>query len=294
MILVGGLLGIPVGGLLAAGFIAAAGFHVYGPAGTIFAALATLGLPAIFPVVVVPLLILLGLGLALLIATIFAYAWCAVVTLGVAVPTSPPLALTPAPAELVGRGFLLGLAIGVNVAVMSTIPVLWPAATLLLPVLVGSLIPPIAASRPYQVALGAAGWVLPLNYLMLPVGIALFLVNAPTAIGSIRFDPGTMTIESRGGFVASFMSPGTAFNLGNFTFLGSSFVPPPLPTFTGPSISTHETGHTLSGAALGGFFFWIGAIDENAIRMTPALAYSELLAESHFGGATGGPFLPMW
>lgn len=293
MILVGGLLGIPVGGFLALGFIVAGGLHLYLPPTAIIAVLSTLGLTAVVPVVVNPLLILLGLGLALLIATIFAYAGCAVVTLGAAVPTSPPMALAPAPLELAGRGFLLGLAIGVNSAVMLAIPVIWPAAPVLLVVLGGALVPAIAANRVYQALLGAAGWVLPLNYLMNPIGIVLFIINAPTTMGSVRFDVGTMTFETRGGFVASFIRPAVAFNVGNFTFLGSSFLPPPPPTFVGPSVSTHETGHTLSGAALGGFFYWIGAIDENAIRTTPALAYSELLAESHFTG-TGRPFLPMW
>jgi hypothetical protein len=295
MILVGALLGIPVGGLLSIGFITAAGLHVYGPAGTLFTVLSVLGVSAAIPVVAIPLLLLLGLGLALLIATIFAYAWCAVVTLGVPVPATPPAAaLTPAPLELAGRGFLLGLALSVNGAVMSTVPLLWPLAFIQVPLLLGSLIPAVAASRPYQVILGGLGWTLPLNYLMFPIGILLFVINAPTAIGAIRFDSGTMTLETRGGLVASFIGPRVAFNLGNVTFLGSSYVPPPAPLFTAPTISTHETGHTLSGAALGGFFFWIGAIDENAIRTTSALAYSELLAESHFGGGTGGPFLPMW
>jgi hypothetical protein len=108
---------------------------------------------------------------------------------------------------------------------------------------------------------------------------------------AIRPDASTMTIESRGGFIGSFIV-GTAFNMGNFTFLPAT--PAPLPSFTvPPSVSIHATGHPLSDAAFGGFFCWIGAIDELAIGRG-ATAYSELMAESHLGGAIGGPFLPMW
>jgi len=159
-----------------------------------------------------------------------------------------------------------------------------------------ALIPPVAANRIfYQPLLGLLGWILPLNYLMLPLGILLFLVNAPFAIaaggiGAIRFDFLTATIESSGGALLGAVTT-TAFNVGNFTFLSPSTPPTP---FAATGVSAHETGHTLSGAGFGGFFYWIGAIDENVppLRRGGA-AYTELLAESHFSGLII-TFLPMW
>lgn len=85
------------------------------------------------------------------------------------------------------------------------------------------------------------------------------------------------------------------FNIGNFTFF-----PPPTPIvapsgFGVPGFSAHETGHTLNGAAFGGFVYWIGAIDENLPPPGRGLfAYTELLAESHFSGVPGRPFIIMW
>lgn len=288
MIALGGALGIVLGGGLAAGLIGISGLPVFGPAGAVAAFIAALG-PAGVPVTVVaPTLILFGAGLALLVVTIFFYALCAV-TAAPAVMAGPPF-IAP-PTELFGRGVLIGMAGSVNFAVMSAIPFLWPVAIPLFALTFLAFIPAVAASRPFQVLQGAAGWVLPLNYLMIPLGTLLFLVNLPTG-GSIRVDAGTATIESRGGFIGGFIA-GTAFNVGNFTFLPPT-TPPPSFTVT-PSVSIHETGHTLSDAAFGGFFYLIGAIDELAVRRG-ASAYSELLAESHLGGASGmgRPFLPMW
>jgi hypothetical protein len=288
VIALGGALGILLGGGLAAGLIAISGLPVFGPAGVVAAFIASLG-PAGVPVsVVAPTLMLFGAGLGLLVATIFFYALCAVTSVP-AVLAGPPFVAPPL--ELFGRGVLIGMAGSVNFAVMSAIPWLWPAALPLFALTLLAFIPGVPASLPFQVLQGAAGWVLPLNYLMIPLGTLLFLVNLPTG-GGIRLDPSTMTIESRGGFVGGFIPPTSAFNVGNFTFLPPT--PPPLPLFTAtPSVSVHETGHTLSNAAFGGFFYWIGAIDELAIGRG-ATAYSELMAESHLGGAVGGPFLPMW
>lgn len=289
MIAVGGALGIVLGGGLAAGLIAVSGLHVYGPAAAVAAFIAALGPTGVPVSVVAPTLILFGAGLGLLVVTIFFYALCAVTSVP-AVAAGPPF-VSP-PAELFGRGVMLGLAGSVNLAVMSAIPWLAFLAPPLFVLTLLAFVPAIAASRPFQVALGAAGWVLPLNYLMVPLGTLLFLVNLPTGT-TIRRDGSTASIESLGGFVTGFIPVGSAFNVGNFTFLPASAAPP-LPSFTvTPSVSIHETGHTLSNAAFGGFFYWIGAIDELVIARR-AGAYAELMAESHLGGADGGPFLPMW
>src|SRR5262249_32029364 len=137
-----------------------------------------------------------------------------------------------------------------------------------------------------------------------PVGILLFLVAAPAARiagGTVRFDPLTWSIETAGGAVLS-VAP-TSFNIGNFTFFPPPSTLPTSPFTTVPSAP--ETGPTLSNAAFGGFFYWIGAIDENLVPSATgpgrgAAAYAELLAESHFStagattGVSGLPFIPMW
>jgi hypothetical protein len=193
--------------------------------------------------------LLFGAGLALLVVTIFFYALCAV-TSAAAIAAGPPF-IAP-PTELFGRGVMLGMAGSVNFAIASAIPWLWLLVLPFAPLPLLVLIPAVAASRPFQIAQGFAGWVLPLNYLMIPLGTFLFLINLPSR-PSIRPDASTASIESLGGFVGGFIAPTSAFNVGNFTFLPA--LPPPPPSFTvTPSVSIHETGHTLSNAAFGGFF----------------------------------------
>jgi hypothetical protein len=288
MIALGGALGILLGGGLAIGLIGISGLPVFGPAGAVAALIAALGPVGVPASVIAPTLLLFGAGLGLLVVTIFFYALCAV-TAAPAVAAGPPF-IAP-PVELFGRGVLIGLAGSVNFAVMSAIPWLWPVAGPLFALTFLAFVPAVAASRPFQALQGAAGWILPLNYLMVPLGTLLFLVNLPTG-PAIRADAGTASIESRGGLVGRFIAPTSAFNVGNFTFLPATPGPPPSLTVP-PSVSIHETGHTLSNAAFGGFFYWIGAIDELVIGRG-AGAYAELMAESHLGGASGAAFLPMW
>ncbi len=283
MLLLGGFFGTIVGTLLAGGMVAVAGLPVYGPAQNVLAGLVTLGPAGILPIVVHPIEILFGAGLGVLVATIFLYLGAAISGVGLG--------------EFFSRGALIGTSSSTNWLIMSAIPRLAPVAIIIFVVTLLALIPPVAANRFYQRVLGALGWVLPLNYLMLPLGALLFLVAAPFALaggGSVRFDFLTWSIETAGGAVLSLAS--TSFNIGNFTFFPPTL--PTSPTFT-TSFSAHETGHTLSNAAMGGFFYWIGAVDENVPPlMRGAGAYAELLAESHFStpttGVTGGPFIPMW
>jgi hypothetical protein len=286
MWLIGGLLGVAIGLVLGGGMAALAGLPVYGPVTHVFAALLTLGPVGIATHVVGPISLLFGAGLGLLTATIFIYAAAAMsVITGVAL------------AEFFARGTLVGASAGANLIIMSAIPWL-PAgfAPTVFVILLLALIPAIAANRFYQRVLGALGWVLPMNYLMLPLGVALFLVAAPFAIaapaGSIRWDWLTWSLETSGGFVLATVAS-TSFNVGNFTFFPGA--PILAPTAFTAGASAHETGHTLNGGAFGGFFYWIGAVDENVppLRRGGA-AYSEMLANSHFGGIPGGPTLPMW
>ncbi len=284
MLLIGGLLGTMIGALLAGGMVALAALPVYGPAQNIAAALLTLGPLGVFSHVTHPIGMLFAAGLGLLVATMFMYLGSAISVLSGSVL-----------GEFFSRGVIIGAASSTNFLVMSAIPWLAFAAPVILIVTLLALIPPIAGNRLYQRVLGALGWVLPLNYLMLPLGILLFIVAAPFAIaspgGSVRWDWLTWTIETAGGAVLGATGFAGGFNVGNFTFISPGVATSAFTT----GISAHETGHTLSGAAFGGFFYWIGAVDENVLPLRRGTAaYSEMLAESHFSGPTGTPFIAMW
>jgi hypothetical protein len=286
MLLLGGLLGTLIGGALAAGMAALAGIHVYGPITSVLGALLALGPTGIPPVIVQPLVLLFGAGLALLVAFIFFYAAAAISVL-----TGAALG------EFFSRGAIIGASSGANFVILSAIPFLAPFAGIIFVITLLALIPAIAGNRFYESLLGLLGWILPLNYLMLPLGLLAFLVTAPFAMASaapgagVRFDILTWTIEVSGGAALGLLSFSGGVNIGNFTFITRPF----LATTFVTGLSAHETGHTLNGAAFGGFFYWIGAIDENVPPLgRGTAAYSELLADSHFGGATGGPFIPMW
>jgi hypothetical protein len=269
--------------------VAVAGLPVYGPVQNVLAALLALGPGAIVPNVVNPILTLFAAGLGPLVATIFIYAAAAI-----SVITGLTLG------EFFSRGMLIGMSAAANLMILSAIPWLPPGfAIALFVILLLALIPPVAVNRTYERILGALGWVLPLNYLMLPVGLLLFLIAAPFAIAApapsgVRWDWLTWTFETSGGLVLVTFVPGPAgkkpsFNIGNFTFL------PGAPSGFTSGVSAHETGHTLSGSAFGGFFYWIGAVDENVPPLARGTAaYSEMLANSHFGGIPGQPIIPMW
>ena len=289
LLLVGGLVGTIIGAVLAGGMVTVAGLPVYGPAQNILAALVAFGPGAILPNVVHPILILLGAGLGLFVATIFLYVGASIILLA-----GVPLA------EFFVRGAIIGTASSVNWLVMSAIPPLSVFAPIIFVITLLALIPPVAADRFYQRVLGALGWVLPLNYLMLPLGVLLFAVSAPAALaapagtGGVNWDWLTWTIETSGGAVLGVAS--APFNVGNFTFLPPGFATS-APAFTSGT-SAHETGHTLNNSAFGGFFYWIGAADENIVRpiagVSGVFAYAELFAEGHFGPGPGRPFIAMW
>lgn len=287
IMIIGGLIGAIFGVLLGTGMAAVAGLPLYGPVTTVFAALIGTGiLPGILPIVVHPIGMLFGAGLGLLALTIFVYAAAAIATIG-----------GSALAEMFARGTLIGLSAGANLVILAAIPWLPPGfgPTVFL-ILMLACIPVVAANRFYQRVIGALGWVLPMNYLMLPLGVLLFLIAAPFALvaggtAAIRWDWLTWTVETNGGFIlTTFGRAGGAFNIGNFTFIVTT---PATFTFTS-GLSAHETGHTLNGSAFGGFFYWIGAVDENIPPLARmSAANSEMLANDHFGGV-GGPTITMW
>jgi hypothetical protein len=294
LIILGGILGLVLGALLSGGMVAVAGLPVYGPASSIVVAILASGLVGAFMTVLKPIVILFSAGFALLVATIFVYVGSAVSLLGVA--PGPGGVIAPPPGERFCRGILIGMASSVNFLVLSAIPALSWLGIIVFIVTLLALIPPVAGNRFYQRVLGALGWILPMNYLMLPLGILLFLIAAPAALaapgGGVRWDWLTWTVETRGGVILGTFATGGGFNVGNFTFIRPGV--PTSPAFTS-TVSAHETGHTLSNSAFGGFVYWIGAVDENVPPLARmSLAYTELLAEGHFNGPTGGPDIPMW
>ena len=284
IMIIGGLIGAIIGVTLGTGMAALGALPLYGPVANVFAALIGVGIfPGIQPVVIHPIGMLFGAGIGVLAVTIFLYAAAAMATIaGVAL------------AEMFARGMVIGVSAGANLIIMSAIPWIsaWfgPVAFLILML---ACIPAVAANRFYQRVIGALGWVLPMNYLMLPLGVLLFLVAAPFALLSpaagagVGWDWLTWTVETSGGFVLATFAP-APFNIGNFTFH------PAAPTGFTTGVSAHETGHTLNGAAFGGFVYWIGAWDENLPPLRRlAAANTEMLADNHFGGV-GGPQIVMW
>lgn len=301
MIVLGGLVGVMLGVLLGATMHAVGSVPMFGPASAIFTAIVTTGLLGVSTHVVAPIIFLLAAGLGVLAATVFVYAAAAVSLIGLVAAGGAGTALTPPLTELFTRGILIGLSASVNFVLMSTVPALAPFAAPVGTIVLLAVIPPIAANRAvYQGLLGLFGWILPLNYIMLPLGILLFIVNAPFAlaaggIGAFRFDFGTFTIETTGGAIVGFLfslGPATSagFNLGNFTFIRPGVAGG---AFGGTTLSSHEVGHTVTNAAFGGFFGLINAVDENILPRRGPAAYGELIPESH-SAERGFQSLPMW
>jgi hypothetical protein len=157
-----------------------------------------------------------------------------------------------------------------------------------------AIITPVARSPFYHGFLGWSAWLFPVSYVATAIGLLLFIVNAPFAfaaagIAAFRLDFSTGVIETTGGItgITGFgagLPPGGAagFSLGNFNFLtpGSA-----QRSFLLRNVSSHETGHTLNTAAMGGVVLWINAIDENIPPFRSLnLAYGELDADSHAQG----------
>jgi hypothetical protein len=159
--------------------------------------------------------------------------------------------------------------------------------------------------RVFQGFLGWSAWLFPLAYLGTFPGLLLFLFNGiasrfapplPTlAPLTVALDFTTGVIESDEGFITRMSGFRGGFTQGNFTFL---FRTAPPAAFTASSISTHEIGHSLNTAAMGGIVLWINAVDENLVPFRRLdLAYGELMAESHarlFGTTRVRFFVNQW
>jgi len=270
---IGGLIGLAIGGLLYVTLATSAGIIPIIPV-TLLSAISFIGW-------------LIVTFFTIIIVTTFAYSLATIGLLG-------PIAATPAggvlpisPLEQFMRGLLIGIASVLNFGIwaITTRHSLLGLTIGIVLLITGFLAVFVVFSRSplYQGILGWSSWLRPLSWLMTVPGFLLFLINLPAAIatagllGAVRFDGTTSTIESA--YALTPLPPSVGgFDLGNFTFVlaGSRG------RFTSPSVSTHETGHTLTVAAFGGIFGWINAIDENVPpfrRMTRA--YGEMIPESH-------------
>ncbi len=215
-------------------------------------------------------------------------------------PTGGPVGLPDFPGELFARGMMIGETAVLNAAALSLIPIVGPFLGGWA-FIVGSLAAVIlvARNRVFQGFLGWSAWLFPMSYIATIVGFLLFL--ASFAIGpfvglpsTFRIDWTTGVIETTGGFCASTGFSG-GFSLGNFTFITAPAVSG---SFFRGSIPSHETGHSLNTAAMGGVVLWINAFDENPPIVRLNLAYGELTAESHAqslpGAARNDFFVRLW
>jgi hypothetical protein len=182
---------------------------------------------------------------------------------------------------------MIGLTAGLNFGIWSLFPI--PLGGLI-GLYVGlvcflAVFPFISRNIVYQGFLGWSSWLMPMSYVATTFGFLLFVLNLPFAIAAfglaaVKLDGLTGTIETTGGALIGITGFSGGFNLGNFTFITPR--PPAAAAFGIPSLSAHETGHTLNVAAFSGVFQWINAVDENPPINRRRLAYGELTAESHF------------
>jgi hypothetical protein len=214
-----------------------------------------------------------------------------------ATPAGVPVTIPATAGEFFARGVLIGLSAAINTVFLSLVPgagvVLAPWAFTVISL---AAVIFVARNRIFQGFLGWSGWLFPLSYLATGVGLLLFVVDIPFAfstfgLGAFAIDWTTGVIETRGGLTGITGFNG-GFSLGNFTFLVGSAATGagPAPTrFVTPTVSSHETGHSLNTAAAGGVVLWINAIDENIFPRRINLAYGELTAEGHARNMPGTP-----
>jgi hypothetical protein len=207
------------------------------------------------------------------------------------------------------RQALLGAIIGANAAINAVLA--WRVALAFAPswlaigvagvwgaaVLVGA-VPTVARDDRYQAVLGPANLVLPASWPVQAGGLAMLVISlAGAALGRkrpawtlrLQVDRGTSTLFVKGGVIGNHIPRGsTGFDMGNVAFTQGNA--PDL-----EYLLHHETGHTLSLAALGSLFHGLGAVDENVVRRGTA-AFAEMVAESHVpvGQDRGHPIVSLW
>lgn len=283
--IIGWLLGASLGLALGLSTLLSLGFAIPGVLGTIAGFLpAAVGTLPAWP------------AIALIVAIYLIGYIIATRSLAPSLPATPSLPTTPTPlpalpGESFARGWLIGATASLNAAALVLISPLTGA--LLAPwafVLISlATIPAISLNRVYQGFLGWSAWLFPISYFATAVGFLLFVINfipalAAGGIAAFRLDFTTGVIETSGG-LSGITGFSGGFSLGNFNFITSIPIRGP---FMAPSLSSHETGHSLNTACMGGIVLWINAVDENLPPFRRLnLAYGELLAESHRMGMPG-------
>ncbi|MDR7518111.1 MAG: hypothetical protein QN131_00360 [Armatimonadota bacterium] len=203
------------------------------------------------------------------------------------------------------RGFLIGLNAGLNMVFAAAL-----VGLLLGPVGVGlgialgvinflAAFDTIANSEVYQGILGWSNWLMPMSWLVVGMGLIMFVVNAiGHAIGwwifraeffriqEMRVDWKTGTIFTKGGWVSNLNAWDTAFNMGNFAFVDMNAT---------DGHMEHEAGHTLNLAAFGSVFHFVGFFDE-VIFGNGGDAYAERIADGNDPnhGRPASEIVPMW
>lgn len=219
-------------------------------------------------------------------------------------PGMTPVTIPATPGEFFARGMMIGFNAGVNFILLMLLLPLDPrwvpiVATWSFMVISLSMVLFVARNRIYQGFLGWSAWLFPVSYVATFVGLLLFLFNTIASIITrnasfgVAPDFTTGVIESSNGVLIGMSSFEGGFSLGNFTFLMDQPTTPivvPPATFVAPSVSSHETGHSLNTAAFGGVILWINAIDQNVAPFARHnLAYGELAAEGHSRAMPGTP-----
>ena len=156
---------------------------------------------------------------------------------------------------------------------------------------------PVANSEFYQGVLGWVNWLLPMSWLVVGLGLLLFLLNLLGHLilwlifkvdffriigGAVDWKTGTFF--THGGFVSNLNPIDTAFNMGNFSYVDK---------VSSVMHIEHEAGHTLNLGAFGSVFHFIGAMDEN-VTGGGRNAFSERLAESNDPTTSQSNIIPMW
>ena len=228
-------------------------------------AIATLGIRPVLPAFTPPLLV------------------------AIATPAGVSVRAGAAPAELFARGLLIGATAILNAMgaiLLPGSPGVFLSAWCFI-VISLAIIPPIAINPFYHGFLGWSAWLFPVSWVATAIGLLLFIVNFPFAfaaagITAFRIDFSTGVIETNGGITAGPAGFSGGFSLGNFNFITTGL---PQDNFLLRNLSSHETGHSLNTAAMGGIVLWINAIDENVAPFRKLnMAYGELTAESHAQG----------
>ena len=304
MLFLGWLIGLLFGAVLGGAVLVVLSLRIPVSFGPLY------GLIGALPLVATVVLIVLVYLAAYALATVSLAPLLPAVTFPLTTPCLPPgcasVRIAPPPGERFGRGLLIGMTAGLNSVFLLLLPVGGLVLSVWALVIVSlSTITPLARNRTYQGFLGWTGWLLPVSYLATAVGLLLFVVNAPLALAqgglaAFRIDWTSGVIETAGGLVGLPIFAGRflGFSLGNFNFL---FAPGLQDSFFCCGLSSHEVGHTLNTAALGGVVLWINAIDENILPGRMNFAYGELAAESHAQGLPPNPgarhkgfFITLW